>query len=78
MKLDKHPMGAGITVIPSGSLALDIALGVGGIPRRWIIEGFGLEGSGKTTVSSGHDRGGAGEGRRRRSSTRNTRSTPAR
>ena len=43
-------MGAGITVIPTGSLALDIALGVGGIPRGRIIEVFGPEGSGKTTV----------------------------
>jgi recombination protein RecA len=50
MKLGEHPMGAGITVIPSGSLALDIALGVGGIPRGRIIEVFGPEGSGKTTV----------------------------
>ena len=50
MKLGEHPMGAGITVIPTGSLALDIALGVGGIPRGRIIEVFGPEGSGKTTV----------------------------
>jgi len=50
MKLGEHPMGAGITVVPSGSLALDIALGVGGIPRGRIIEVFGPEGSGKTTV----------------------------
>src|SRR2546426_865192 len=51
MKLGEHPAGAGITVIPTGSLALDIALGVGGIPRGRIIEVFGPEGSGKTTVS---------------------------
>ncbi len=50
MKLGEHPMAAGITVIPTGSLALDIALGVGGIPRGRIIEVFGPEGSGKTTV----------------------------
>jgi len=50
MRLGEHPMGAGITVIPTGSLALDIALGVGGIPRGRIIEVFGPEGSGKTTV----------------------------
>jgi len=50
MKLGEHPMGAGISVIPSGSLALDIALGVGGIPRGRIVEVFGPEGSGKTTV----------------------------
>jgi recombination protein RecA len=50
MKLGEHPMGAGITVIPTGSLALDIALGVGGIPKGRVIEVFGPEGSGKTTV----------------------------
>jgi len=50
MKLGEHPMGAGISVIPTGSLALDIALGVGGIPRGRIVEVFGPEGSGKTTV----------------------------
>src|SRR5713226_3999603 len=50
MKLGEHPAGAGITVIPTGSLALDIALGVGGIPRGRIVEVFGPEGSGKTTV----------------------------
>jgi recombination protein RecA len=43
-------MGAGCTTIPTGSLALDIALGVGGIPRGRIVEVFGPEGSGKTTV----------------------------
>jgi recombination protein RecA len=51
MKLGEHPMGAGISVIPTGSLALDIALGVGGIPRGRIVEVFGPEGSGKTTVA---------------------------
>ncbi|MFN8233568.1 MAG: recombinase RecA [Actinomycetota bacterium] len=50
MKLGEHPAGSGITVIPTGSLALDIALGVGGIPRGRVIEVFGPEGSGKTTV----------------------------
>ena len=50
MRLGEHPMGAGISVIPTGSIALDIALGVGGIPRGRIIEVFGPEGSGKTTV----------------------------
>src|SRR5687767_2782584 len=50
MKLGEHPMGAGISVVPTGSLALDLALGVGGIPRGRIVEVFGPEGSGKTTV----------------------------
>src|SRR5205814_2848787 len=50
MRLGEHPAGQGITVTPTGSLALDIALGVGGIPRGRICEVFGPEGSGKTTV----------------------------
>ncbi len=50
MRLGEHRAGEGITVIPTGSLALDIALGVGGIPRGRVVEVFGPEGSGKTTV----------------------------
>src|SRR4249919_786639 len=50
MKLGEHPMNAGIGTIATGSLALDIALGIGGIPRGRILEVFGPEGSGKTTV----------------------------
>jgi recombination protein RecA len=50
MRLGEHPMGAGVSVIPTGSMALDVALGIGGIPRGRIVEVFGPEGSGKTTV----------------------------
>src|ERR671926_1711915 len=50
MKLGEHSMSDGLTIIPTGSIALDIALGVGGIPRGRIVEVFGPEGSGKTTV----------------------------
>src|SRR5437870_5168250 len=50
MRLGEHPMGNGVSVIPTGSLALDIALGIGGIPRGRIVEVYGPEGSGKTTV----------------------------
>src|SRR5437870_6765088 len=50
MKLGEHPMNVGMTTIPTGSLALDIALGVGGIPKGRVVEVFGPEGSGKTTV----------------------------
>ncbi|MEW6568162.1 MAG: ATPase domain-containing protein, partial [Chloroflexota bacterium] len=39
-----------VEVIPTGSLALDLALGVGGIPRGRVTEIFGPEASGKTTI----------------------------
>ena len=50
MRLGEHPAGQGTAVIPTGSLALDVALGIGGIPRGRIVEVYGPEGSGKTTV----------------------------
>ena len=50
MRLGEHPAGQGVSVIPTGSLALDMALGIGGMPRGRIVEVFGPEGSGKTTV----------------------------
>ncbi len=40
-----------VAVIPTGSFSLDLALGVGGIPRGRIVEIFGPEGSGKTTLA---------------------------
>ena len=42
---------APIQVIPTGSIALDVALGVGGLPRGRVVEIFGPESSGKTTVA---------------------------
>lgn len=50
MKLGER-VNAPIDVIPTGCLTLDIALGIGGIPRGRVIEIYGPESSGKTTVS---------------------------
>ena len=51
MRLGEASARMNIEVIPTGCLALDIALGVGGIPRGRIIEIYGPESSGKTTVA---------------------------
>lgn len=51
MKLGETSAGLSIDVIPTGSLAIDLALGVGGVPRGRVIEIFGPESSGKTTVA---------------------------
>ena len=51
MKLGKAESLKGIEVIPTGSISLDHALGVGGVPRGRIIEIYGPEGSGKTSLT---------------------------
>ncbi|MDD5748491.1 MAG: recombinase RecA [Actinomycetota bacterium] len=51
MKLGAEVDRMSVEVIPTGSLSLDIALGVGGIPRGRVVEIFGPESSGKTTVA---------------------------
>src|SRR6185436_19571468 len=50
MKLGEAHSRLAIESIPTGSIALDIALGVGGIPRGRVIEIYGPESSGKTTL----------------------------
>lgn len=50
MKLGEQPMEK-VDVIPTGCITLDHALGIGGVPRGRIIEIYGPESSGKTTVS---------------------------
>ncbi len=51
MKLGAGAADVNVEVIPTGCLALDLALGVGGVPRGRIVEIFGPESSGKTTVA---------------------------
>jgi len=51
MRLGQSSTDVPIDVIPTGSLGLDIALGVGGIPRGRVVEIYGPEASGKTTLS---------------------------
>jgi recombination protein RecA len=51
MKLGDQGASLNVEAIPTGSLSLDIALGVGGIPRGRIVEIYGPESSGKTTVA---------------------------
>jgi len=52
MRLGKdEPLVSGIETVPTGSLSLDIALGIGGLPRGRVIEIYGPESSGKTTMA---------------------------
>ncbi|MDE3055161.1 MAG: recombinase RecA [Verrucomicrobiota bacterium] len=52
MALGKHSSVHGLSVIKTGSIALDVALGVGGVPRGRIIEIYGPESSGKSTLAT--------------------------
>src|SRR5215211_4553654 len=51
MKLGKNDRSMDVETISSGSLGLDIALGVGGLPRGRVVEIYGPESSGKTTLA---------------------------
>jgi recombination protein RecA len=51
MKLGEQSLRLNVEVIPTGSVALDVALGIGGLPKGRIIEVYGPESSGKTTVA---------------------------
>lgn len=51
MRLGESSKNVAIDVIPTGSIALDLALGVGGLPRGRIVEIYGPEASGKTTLA---------------------------
>jgi len=51
MKLGKASAGVPVETISTGAIALDLALGVGGIPKGRVVEIFGSEGSGKTTLA---------------------------
>ncbi|MDT3699669.1 MAG: recombinase RecA [Thermincola sp.] len=51
MKLGEAAAKMHVEVIPTGALALDVALGIGGIPRGRVVEVYGPESSGKTTVA---------------------------
>lgn len=52
MSLGKHSANREISVIKTGALSLDIALGIGGVPRGRVIEIFGPESSGKSTLAT--------------------------
>ena len=51
MKLGDNSANMNVETVPTGSLSLDIALGLGGLPKGRIIEIYGPESSGKTTVA---------------------------
>ncbi|MDI6815855.1 MAG: recombinase RecA [Actinomycetota bacterium] len=51
MRLGENPSRMDVAIIPTGTLALDIALGIGGVPRGRVVEIYGPESSGKTTLA---------------------------
>jgi len=51
MRLGESEISRDVTVVPTGSLGLDLALGIGGLPRGRVVEIYGPESSGKTTLT---------------------------
>ena len=51
MKLGESGANMNVETVPTGSLSLDVALGLGGVPKGRIVEIYGPESSGKTTVA---------------------------
>ncbi len=76
MKLGKNDRSMDIETISSGSLGLDIALGVGGLPRGRVVEIYGPESSGKTTLALHTVAEAPEEGRHLRLHRRRTRARP--
>ena len=72
---DGEKIGGEVQVVPTGSLGLDIALGIGGYPRGRIVEIYGPESSGKTTLTLHAIASVQRRAASRRSSTPSTRST---
>jgi recombination protein RecA len=52
MTMGRHASSREISVIPTGALSLDVALGIGGVPRGRIVEIYGPESSGKSTLAT--------------------------
>jgi len=51
MKLGEASTRVPVEIVSTGAIALDLALGIGGIPKGRVVEIFGSEGSGKTTLA---------------------------
>ena len=51
MSLGKHSQSKSVQVIPTGSISIDLALGIGGVPRGRVVELYGPESSGKSTLA---------------------------
>jgi recombination protein RecA len=56
MRMGDGTAGDGVQVVSTGSLTLDLALGIGGLPRGRVSEIYGPESSGKTTIGPASDR----------------------